>query len=56
MMATEGELYNLADDPNQWVNLWDDPAAASLKQDLLSALSDAPPPAREPRLDWVAIV
>lgn len=54
--GTEGELYNLADDPNQWVNLWEDPAYASLKKDLLAALADAHPPAREPKLDWVAIV
>ncbi|MEQ9146426.1 MAG: sulfatase-like hydrolase/transferase [Parvibaculaceae bacterium] len=54
--GTEGELYNLAEDPHQWVNLWDDPASASLKSDLLADLADAHPPVRDPKLDWVAIV
>lgn len=33
--GTEGELYNNIDDPLQRVNLFDDPAVASVKEDLL---------------------
>ena len=35
-----GELYNLAADPDETRNLWDDPAAASLKLDMLVRLTD----------------
>lgn len=41
--GTEGELYDLADDPLQQVNLWDDPARAALKGDLLADLHDHQP-------------
>jgi hypothetical protein len=34
----EGELYDLNNDPRQWRNLWEDPAAAAMKRDLLAAL------------------
>ena len=30
----EGEVYDLANDPREFENLWDDPARASLKRDL----------------------
>jgi hypothetical protein len=36
--GTEGELYDLANDPLQWRNLWDDPSAAAMKRDLLDDL------------------
>ena len=45
--GTEGELYDLADDPLQQVNRWDDPALRSLRDDLLADLLG--PPARRPR-------
>jgi len=48
--GTEGELYDLAEDPLQWHNRWDDPACAGLRSDLLADLSDSLPPARVPRL------
>ena len=35
-----GELYDLASDPTEEVNLWDDPAHASTKQELVAALLD----------------
>lgn len=35
-----GELFDLADDPNELVNLWADPAAAGIRADLLSSLAD----------------
>jgi arylsulfatase A-like enzyme len=40
---TEGELYDLTDDPHQFHNRWDDPACASLKADLIADLYDSLP-------------
>jgi hypothetical protein len=48
--GTEGELYDLADDPLQRVNRWDDPAYKAVCTDLLDDLHAALPPARSPRL------
>jgi arylsulfatase A-like enzyme len=47
--GTEGELYDLADDPLQRENRWEDPACRARRDDLLGALWDAQPPARLPR-------
>jgi arylsulfatase A-like enzyme len=47
--GTEGELYDLAADPLQQVNRWDDPSLASLRADLLADLRDHQPPMRSPR-------
>ncbi len=38
--GTEGELYNLADDPHQWTNLWNDPTRAAVRSDLIADLYD----------------
>jgi arylsulfatase A-like enzyme len=38
--GTEGELYDLALDPLQQVNLWDDPARRATRDDLLDDLAD----------------
>jgi arylsulfatase A-like enzyme len=46
--GTEGELYDLADDPLQRVNRWDDPAFASLRSDLVADLWDHQPPMMSP--------
>lgn len=54
--GTEGELYDLADDPLQRVNRWDDPACKAQKQDLLDDLWASQPPARSPRLQLEAPV
>lgn len=54
--GTEGELYDLADDPLQRHNLWDDLDRAALKSDLLAELWDCQPPAHEPRLELQAPV
>ena len=35
---TRGELYDLANDPNCFVNLWDDPGATARKADLIDQL------------------
>jgi arylsulfatase A-like enzyme len=54
--GTEGELYALADDPHQWHNLWDDPAAVGMKSDLLADLRDNVPEGRPDPLERVALV
>jgi hypothetical protein len=48
--TTEGELYDLVEDPLQWRNLWNDPAWQKRKQDLIADLYASLPPAREPQL------
>jgi arylsulfatase A-like enzyme len=48
--GTEGELYDLADDPRQQVNRWDDPSAAGMRADLVDDLHAHLRPARSPRL------
>jgi arylsulfatase A-like enzyme len=46
--GSEGELYNLADDPLQQVNRWNDPALLSLQSDLIADLWDHQPPQLKP--------
>ena len=41
--GTEGELYDLRDDPLQQVNRWDDPSLSALRSDLLVDLFDHQP-------------
>jgi len=48
--GTEGELYDLEDDPLQRHNRWDDPAVRSRRDDLVTDLWDHQPAAREPAL------
>jgi len=48
--GTEGELYNVNDDPLQWRNLWNDAGYRKIKSDLLADLYDNLPPARTPAL------
>ena len=47
--GSEGELYDLGDDPLQRVNRWADPALTSLRSDLLADLHDHQPAFRLPR-------
>ncbi|MEZ5139380.1 MAG: sulfatase-like hydrolase/transferase [Acidimicrobiales bacterium] len=47
--GTEGELYDLADDPLQRVNRWDDPACAARRAELLADLWDHQPALVDPR-------
>jgi arylsulfatase A-like enzyme len=48
--GTEGELYDLSEDPNQWVNRWHDPAAAVRRKEMVADLYDNLPVARDPKL------
>jgi arylsulfatase A-like enzyme len=54
--GTEGELYDLEDDPLQRANRWDDPAVRALRDDLVADLHGHLPPARTPRLPLEAPV
>jgi hypothetical protein len=49
--GTEGELYNVTDDPHQFHNLWDDPLQRSLRDDLVADLYDNLPPGRPDPLE-----
>lgn len=48
--GTEGELYDLTDDPLQRHNRWDDPSLRSVRDDLVDDLRRHLRPARRPRL------
>jgi arylsulfatase A-like enzyme len=48
--GSEGELYDLRNDPQQWENLWDDPVRQGLKRDLIADLYDSLPPERPIKL------
>jgi arylsulfatase A-like enzyme len=48
--GSEGELYDLVEDPLQQRNRWDDPACSGIRSDLLVDLDDHLPPPRQPRL------
>jgi len=52
--GTEGELYDVRNDPEQWDNLWDDPSKRSLRDDLIADLRDHMPEERLPRLEVAA--
>ena len=54
--GTEGELYDLADDPLQRENRWDDPSQRSRRDDLVTDLWDAQPVPHDPRLQLQAPV
>ncbi|CAN5719867.1 sulfatase-like hydrolase/transferase [soil metagenome] len=54
--GTEGELYDLSDDPLQRANRWNDPAVAGIQRDLLADLWDSQPVPHVPRLDVEAPV
>ena len=47
--GTEGELYNLTTDPEQRENLWS--KETRIQRELVEAIYDLLPPAREPRLE-----
>lgn len=54
--GTEGELYDLVDDPLQQHNRWDDPSQRSLRDDLLADLHDNAPAPHHPKLQLEAPV
>ena len=54
--GSEGELYNLSEDPDQLVNLWDDAGYATRRNQLVEQLWQVLPPQREPRLERLAPV
>ena len=54
--GTEGELYDLGEDPLQRHNLWDDPARAGIRSDLLADLWDNQPPPCARRVELQAPV
>jgi arylsulfatase A-like enzyme len=47
--GSEGELYDLVDDPRQWHNRWDDPALRATRDDLVADLREHAPGSRLPR-------
>ena len=46
--GTEGELYDLTNDPEQFENRWNDPSLTALQSDLLSDLRDHQPTMKSP--------
>ena len=42
LISGAGELYNFVEDPQEMHNLWDDPAANGLKQEMMIGYSSAP--------------
>ena len=46
--GTEGELYNLGEDPLQQVNRWEDPSLAAIRRDLIADLWDHQPTLHAP--------
>lgn len=49
--GTEGELYNMNEDPEQRHNLWDDSGYRAQRQSLVETLADATPTPKSPRLE-----
>ena len=54
--GSEGELYNMTEDPRQWRNLWNEPSAAGMKSDLLDNLRARAPKGDTRRLGVEASV
>jgi hypothetical protein len=56
--GSEGELYDLANDPHQFENLWDVPEHRAQRDSLLEELTQKLPPEPDPenRLPCVAPV
>jgi hypothetical protein len=48
--GSEGELYDLNNDPLQWENLWNEPSRKSIRGDLIADLYDNLPAERSPKL------
>ena len=52
--GSEGELYDVREDPHQWRNLWDDPGYRKVRDELVAQLRDSLPPKRQPALPVAA--
>lgn len=52
--GTEGELYDVVEDPMQRHNLWNDPSRRRLRDDLVADLRSRLPVARRPALPFAA--
>ena len=52
--GTEGELYELATDPHQMVNRWNDPKARATRDALVADLYEHLAPPHEPPLEVAA--
>jgi arylsulfatase A-like enzyme len=48
--GSEGELYNMNEDPDQLTNLWNDPDCQGKRAELLALMASALPKPRTPRL------
>ena len=48
--GSEGELYDLAEDPRQWRNLWDEPGYKARRDELVADLYDNLPAGRPDKL------
>jgi hypothetical protein len=44
--GSEGELYDVVEDPHQWHNLWNDPSRRRLRDELTADLHQHTPPLR----------
>lgn len=49
--GTEGELYNMQDDPGQLTNRWEDTNCTAIRQQLVTLLKEVLPPQLSPRLE-----
>jgi len=49
--GSEGELYNMNDDPGQLTNRWEDANCASVREELTVLLKEVLPPQLSPRLE-----
>jgi len=45
--GSEGELYQVDEDPHQFENRWDDPECKAVREDLVADLYDALPKERK---------
>ncbi len=52
--GSEGELYDLREDPRQWTNLWHDPSRRALRDELVADLRAHLPPVRHDPLPFAS--
>ncbi len=54
--GSEGELYNMTEDPLQLINLWNEPKVQARKTQLLALMAETTPPPLDPLLPRLAPV